>query len=318
MPVTLISSAPFQDGESIASDSAEDAAPFHLANVRCRFGPSLAPVGLEGDGKLWVTADALVWFSPSGCRGVSIPLSNLAVYAKSRSPTVLRDLPELFPPCVYCQLEDGKVTDEHGVDVEEAKAALAEGWKAELVLSRKREEEEERAANGEGGHANGNGNTGGDGDEEWEDVEPEGGEDDSEDDGFEKVLEIRLAPGDTSQLDGFWQALSSAASAHQSSSGGNAMDDEDPGDAFISADDPAFAEMDPSEWFFTAEGAERLTEEGRRRLEEMEEALEPQPTARFHPYAARRGRRGGSARGEGSDSHDNSAAPGGDDAMEEE
>ncbi|KAJ3342263.1 hypothetical protein HDU93_002736 [Gonapodya sp. JEL0774] len=208
-------------------------------------------------------------------------------------------------------LEDTEVLDTNGTEVPEAKTALNDGWRRERALARKKEEEED-ADNDTGDQANGNGLHTVD-DTEWEDVEPEG-EGDLAEDGYEPFLEVRFAPSDVSQrglslsyfnamdsvpilfqnllaVDPLWQALSTAASAQPSTNSGNAFDNSDPGDAFISADDPAFANMDPSGWFFTAEGAESLTEEGRRRLEEMEDALEPPPTTRFHPYANRRGRR---------------------------
>ncbi|GAA5932331.1 hypothetical protein JCM1841_000851 [Sporobolomyces salmonicolor] len=96
----------------------------HLEDdVELRIEPALE--GFEGGtGSLWVTEEALSFFSPATTRGISLPYPHITLHATSRTPS----------PCIYCQVEEHEGWED---DDGEAEGTTREMWivpKAESSL----------------------------------------------------------------------------------------------------------------------------------------------------------------------------------------
>ncbi|GAA5866064.1 hypothetical protein JCM1840_003397 [Sporobolomyces johnsonii] len=124
MAVTLLSAPPpALTPPELQSISASTPATFqgiapllrHLEHdVELRIEPPFE--GFEGGtGSLWVTEEALSFFSPTTTRGISLPYPHITLHATSRTPS----------PCIYCQVEESEgLEDDDG----EGEGTTREMW----------------------------------------------------------------------------------------------------------------------------------------------------------------------------------------------
>ncbi|GAA6017530.1 hypothetical protein JCM10207_008258 [Rhodosporidiobolus poonsookiae] len=132
MPVTLLTAPPpalTQDELSSLSSSTPhsfDGIPPLLrhheqSGVRVRVDPPTQGFDGEGlEGGLWVTEDALSFFSPSASSGLSLPYTHLTLHAISRSPAPSSSSSSTASglngdakgACIYCQFEEEENAEE--------------------------------------------------------------------------------------------------------------------------------------------------------------------------------------------------------------
>ncbi|KAK4053994.1 hypothetical protein OIO90_003639 [Microbotryomycetes sp. JL221] len=124
MTITLISNAPpALDREGLAEitsstpSSFENVAPYlRYKDEDCQIIVEPAFEGFErGQGQLFVTEEALSFFSPETCKGISIPYPHITLHAISRTPISTSEVSTTNQttqqPCIYCQVDEIVVDD---------------------------------------------------------------------------------------------------------------------------------------------------------------------------------------------------------------
>ncbi|GAA5959412.1 hypothetical protein JCM8115_000104 [Rhodotorula mucilaginosa] len=115
MPVELLRAPPSESHTASPGPSA-DPTPgsvrhYEPTGVSLKVTPALQGfTGAQLQGALWVSEDALSFFSEEHSQGMSIPYSHISIHAKSRA--VPPHKPGQEPqPCLYCQIEETPLDD---------------------------------------------------------------------------------------------------------------------------------------------------------------------------------------------------------------
>ncbi|GAA5983367.1 hypothetical protein JCM10908_000256 [Rhodotorula pacifica] len=124
MPLELLRSAPSVAGPTSASSQLKNSVHYHeQSGVTIQVTPPIEGFSeAAAAGGIWISEDALSFFSEELQQGLSIPYSHISIHAKSKAvnPSAGDNEPR---PCLYCQVE---ATDPDEVEQDDDAAASAE------------------------------------------------------------------------------------------------------------------------------------------------------------------------------------------------